>query len=111
MANFTGQVTIPAGGKVSLSAGIPANMAPNTFVQQLIVQNNAAHPIRFGDVTVSTTVPAAVSGGTAGRGILLASGSPGGTVGPGAYMNYGVYLSDRYVAGIAGDVIDFDFVQ
>ncbi len=100
MANLLLQITIPAGGKVQLTdttAGFPVNIPPNTFVQQLTIQDNAANSCRVGDVTVSAT-----------RGILLTAG---GAFGPGSFMNYGTYLSDWWLFGTAGDVIDICYIQ
>ena len=110
MANLIGQCTIPAGGKVQLSTGIqlPSNnsggigAAPsqngNIFVQQLIVQNNQAHNMRLGDVTVSST-----------KGLLLLAN--GGSFNGGAFINYGTYLSDWWINGTSGDVVDFIYIQ
>jgi hypothetical protein len=111
MANLLLQVTIPASGKAPLSTGLPSNtggqgigVAPpqvgNIYVQQLQIQNNSAGAIRYGDFSVSTT-----------RGILLAAGTPGGAGNLGAFINYGLYLSDVWVAGAAGLVIDVFYIQ
>jgi hypothetical protein len=108
------QVTIPPAvsprtdGVISLAAGLPVTTPANTYVQKLTVQNNSAHSIRYGDKSVSTTIPPAVNGGTAGKGILiLATGSNN----DGSFVEYGLYISDRYVAGTPGDVIDYDFIK
>jgi hypothetical protein len=109
MANLIGQCTIPASGKVQLSTGIQqptittgVGIGPfptgNLYVQQLIVQNNAAHSMRLGDVTVSST-----------KGIVLGIGA--GSANAGGFINYGSYLSDWWVAGTAGDVVDFLYIQ
>jgi len=119
MANLLLQVTIPSGGKAQVSSFLPANngvgnavFAPgNIFVQWLTFQNNSAHSIRYGDQSVSVTTPAAVNGGTAGKGMLLAPGSPGGAGSQSTPVNYGTYLSDWWIAGTAGDVIDVLYIQ
>lgn len=97
MADLLGQVTIPASGIVQLSKGLPVSTPADTFVQELMIQNNATHNIRVGDVSVSTT-----------RGILLA---PTGSGNFGAFMNYGTFISDWWIAGTSGDVIDFLFIK
>jgi hypothetical protein len=123
MANLTLQVTIPASGVVNLSSALPVptggagnvvGQPPigNLYVQWLTFQNNAAHAIRYGVTQkVSTAVPPAVSGGTAGFGILLAAGSPGGSGTQAPAINYSTYLSDWWIAGTAGDVIDILALQ
>jgi hypothetical protein len=124
MQSFTLQVTIPNSGVVNLAAALPKNTggngnltAPlseygNRFVQWIQFQNNAAHNIRYGmDNLVSVTTPAAVNGGTAGRGILLASGSPGGAGSQSTPIEYSTMISDWWIAGTAGDVIDVLVLQ
>ena len=111
MANLLGQVTIPASGKVSLAeglqqpgvatgAGVGGPQIGNLYVQFLTIQNNSAGAIRYGDVTVSPT-----------RGMALSAGTPGGAGTQSTPINYATYLSDWYVAGAAGLVIDFLFIQ
>ena len=110
MANLLGQVTIPASGKVQLSTALqvptggPGNlvgMPPigNIYFQQLQVQNNgtSGNNLRLGDWSVSAT-----------RGIIV---FPTGSDNLGAFINYGSYLSDWWVFGTAGDVIDFLYIQ
>lgn len=119
MANLLLQVTIPASGKAKVSSFLPTNNgvgnavfdSGNIYVQWLAFQNNAANPIRYGDQSVSMTTPAAVNGGTAGKGILLAAGSPGMSGSQSTPINYGTYLSDWWIAGTAGDVIDVLYIQ
>lgn len=64
-----------------------------------IIQNNATHNIRFGDSTVTTS-----------KGVVLASGSPGGSYTTTGSMNGSQPvpddLSQWYIAGTNGDVID-----
>jgi hypothetical protein len=114
MANLLGQVTIPASGKVQLStgiqqpgvsvgAGVGGPQVGNIFCQTLQIQNNGSHVMRCGDVTVSAT-----------RGIALqpATSPPGGgSDNLSGFINYGTYLSDWWVAGTAGDVCDFLYIQ
>lgn len=97
MANLLLQVTIPAGGKARLSDSLPSGMQPNTFVQQLLIQNNSGDIVRVGDDTVSAT-----------KGIII---NATGAFGPGSFMNYGLYLSDVWLFGTSGDVVDVFFVQ
>ena len=107
--NITFQATIGANGLVNLqdaamgagATGIHANQ----YVQWLQIQNNSAHPIRYGTTNkVSTTVPAAVAGGTAGFGILLTNG--GGAGAQSTPVTYSTMLSEWWIGGTAGDVID-----
>jgi hypothetical protein len=121
------QVTIPASGSTPIVAGLPANTGAvsgpaNTAggftpwpigdiqVQWLQIQNNSAHAIRYGGPNVSVTLPAAANGGTAGNGILLAPGSPGGAGSQSTPIAYTTNLSEWYVAGTPGDVIDILFL-
>jgi hypothetical protein len=120
MANLTLQVTIPAAGVVRLDTALPvlsSGQAPMTvsgtmYVEFLQFQNNSAHAIRYGcDRNVSVTTPAAANGGTAGRGILLAPGSPGGAGAVSTPVTYATMIQDWYIAGTPGDVIDILAVQ
>jgi hypothetical protein len=109
MAGGTIQVTVPASGVVNAASGLPSYISGNIFLQNLQIQNNAANPIRYGrDNSVSVTTPAAVNGGTAGKGILL---FPSGAGGVASFINYTSFLSDWWIAGTPGDVIDILFVQ
>jgi hypothetical protein len=94
-----GQVTIGAAATQVSTAGVPCSV--------LVFQNNAAHACRYAnDSSVSVTTPGAVNGGTAGKGILLASGSPGGS-GTTSPVIRGTMLNTWYIAGTQGDVIDY----
>ena len=66
------------------------------------IQNNATHAMRVGDSTASV-------GGA--KGILLASGSPGGSVTIGAFESYALDLSTVYIAGTQGDTVDVWYVD
>lgn len=65
--------------------------------QVLIIQNNSAHSVRIGDATVSAT-----------KGLVLGAGSttttPPLTIAP--HMEYSSDLSEFYLFGTAGDLID-----
>jgi hypothetical protein len=115
------QVTIPASGVTPITAGLPvptggagslktAMPLGNQLVQWLQFQNNAAHGIRYGGQGVSATTPAAVNGGTAGNGILLPGGQPGGSGSQSTPISYSTNLADWYIAGTAGDVIDVLYI-
>ena len=120
MPNLSLQLTIPASGQANLSAALPtptggagnvAGQPPvgNVFVQWLTIQNNAAHAIRYGiGNKVSVTTPAAVNGGAAGFGMLL---NPSGAGSQSTPVTYGTFLSDWFVAGTPGDVIDILALQ
>ncbi len=88
MAVHTLQVTLGAGSNTQVSA-------TRKPCKAIIIQNNAAHVCRVGDVNTSST-----------RGIQLASGSPGGSTTLQHVVAYDSDLSQWYVAGTAADVID-----
>ena len=93
------QVTIPASGKVQVSTGIPSNFQNDILVQWLQFQNNAAHTVRYGDWSVSST-----------KGMMLANGSPGGAGSQSTPIGYSTMITDWWVAGTAGDVVDVLFI-
>lgn len=92
------QVTIPPGGKAQISAFLPSNVPVNTFAQTLIIQNNASHVLRVGDTTVSAT-----------KGIAVAATTGIETFG--SFMNYNIMLSDVWIFGTAGDVVDILYIN
>lgn len=73
---------------------LPAAVVPDrvTPFQQFIPQNNGSHNMRLGDLSVSST-----------RGILL---YPTGSATVAPQVQYSGDLSEFYVNGIAGDVLD-----
>jgi hypothetical protein len=81
---------------------LPAANNPNTVYpfQWVTFQNNASHSMRIGDSSVSAT-----------KGVLLAAGTPGGslTIAPGHQYTTG--LDEFYVEGTAGDVLDVMIVE
>ena len=98
------QVTLTsAATPIIPKAVLPANSLP---FQVFLIQNNSAHAIRVGDYTVSMTVPASVNGGTAGKGILIEPGSPGGSQELSPGLEYTGDMTEFYIAGTATDVID-----
>lgn len=85
--------------QVTIGASATAISATHLYCTAWIIQNNAAHNIRFGD-----------SSTTSSKGTALASGSPGGSYTTQASMN-GTQpvpddLSQWYIAGTQNDVID-----
>jgi hypothetical protein len=68
---------------------------PHVPVRQIIVQNNSAGSIRIGASTVSAT-----------NGIYLAAGPGGGSFNSGVFIPYSTRLSDLYLFGTAGLIID-----
>lgn len=64
-------------------------------VNQVMFQNNAGHACRIGDSTVTST-----------KGIALASGSPGGSATFGPFAVNNTDLTEWYIFGTPGDVID-----
>ena len=96
--------TTPRVIQVTLGTGATRISATPAYFNQMIIQDNAANNIRYGDSTVSITTPAAVNGGTAGKGILLYSG--GGSGSTGTISGQQGDASQFYIAGTPGDVID-----
>lgn len=93
------QVVIGASGKTQVST-------TNLYCSVLQFQNNSAHTCRIGDSSVSTTVPAGVAGGAAGKGFqLFSTGSEAWDV----PIERGTVLSEWWVAGTVGDVIDYGY--
>ena len=97
MANILGQVTIPSSGSVQISTGLANNESPMHFVQQIIFQNKGSNNMRLGDNSVSAT-----------RGIILL---PTGSANFATGINYGTFLSDWWIHGTPGDVLDFAYVK
>lgn len=98
MANMNLKVTIGSTGVAqNISASLPTTVPPNTFVQQMILQNQGSNPMHVGDVATTTT-----------NGLLL---SASGTANLGAFINYGTFLSDWWVVGTAGDVLFVLYVK
>ena len=73
---------------------ISAALVPDRILpfQQFIPQNNGSNNMRMGDVTVSTT-----------KGIIL---SPTGSLSVAPALQYSGDLSEFYVVGTSGDVLD-----
>jgi hypothetical protein len=111
--NLAFQITIPAAGVVNLQTALfgttPTALESNAYVEWLTFQNNSAHEIRYGtSPKVSVTTPAAVAGGTAGYGIRLTAGSSGSQSTP---VTYATMISEWWIAGTPGDVIDGQCLQ
>lgn len=88
------QVTIGSTGKTQIS---PHGIG----YRQIVVQANGSNAVRYGDSTI-----VAGAYGT-GKGMLIASGGGNFNSGP-SNIQVGV-LSDKYVAGTVGDVVDIDY--
>jgi len=89
------QVTLGAGATPLASA---ATSTLGLYCSLLVIQDNATHTMRVGDSTVSAT-----------RGMLLASGSPGGSGTFQLSVERGTLLEQWYVFGTAGDLVDVLF--
>ena len=89
----------PTTFQVTIGATATQISTTHLYCSAWIIQNNAAHNIRFGD-----------SGTTSSKGTVLASGSPGGSYTTTASMNGSQPapddLSQWYVAGTQNDVVD-----
>jgi hypothetical protein len=81
--------------QVTIGAGVTRFTTKDTPVRQVIVQNNAAHVMRIGDVNTTASI-----------GAVLASGSPGGSMNLGPFDTTKENLMDWYVAGTNADVLD-----
>lgn len=90
------QVTIGP-GPTQISPGVPGQQI---FCRQVMVQNNAANDCRIGGKRVTATM-----------GIVLkaVSGGGGGSFNSGPVSIYNTYLSDLWLAGTQGDLIDVMF--
>lgn len=89
--------------QVTLLAGAtPITTDSKIYSSFLVVQNNAAANVRLGDNTVSAT-----------RGILLATASPAPGGSATIQLNFprGAHLSEWYLFGTAGQVIDILYEQ
>ena len=88
--------------QVTLGAGNTPITTTNTFARWVSIQNNAAHSVRVGDSSVSTT-----------QGILLASGTPGGSVTMviGPMPSTSIDLANIYLRGTSADVIDVAYLD
>ena len=76
---------------------LPSAVTPDKMASfsVFIIQNNSGHSIRVGDSSVSST-----------RGILIASGTPGGSQTITPALQYTGDLNEFYIVGTAADVID-----
>lgn len=72
----------------------PSSPTAQINCRQVIIQNNASNVMRLGDSTVSST-----------KGLVL-NGSSAGSFNSGAVTIYNSYLSDFWVFGTSGDVVD-----
>lgn len=100
MSLHIGQVTIPAGGKIALVAGLtPA--ATRVPCYQIIVQKNSANAIRVGDSTVTATTGIAVAASNAAPGPAI--------LGP--FPALALDLATTFVFGTQNDVVDFAYVK
>ncbi len=88
------QVTLGSGA-TQITPNLDASTGKNIYASALIIQNNAANACRVGDNTVTTS-----------RGIALPPGSPGGSSTITFTMTRGSLLSQWYIAGTSGNVID-----
>jgi hypothetical protein len=84
--------TTPRLIQVTLGTGATQIVVTSTYFNQMTIQNNATHNIRYGDSTVSST-----------KGILL---TPGGAGSTGTVSGQQGDASQFYIAGTSGDVID-----
>ena len=87
--------------QVTIGAGTTQVWGTQLLARQIFFQNNAAHTMRIGDVTVSSS-----------KGVLLAVGPPGGSLTVGVNVGGGdIDLSTFWVNGTNGDVLDVSYVQ
>lgn len=92
------QVTLLAGATPIVAPSATQIPSQNRIsFQVLMIQNNAADVCRVGDASVSAT-----------KGLSLAAGSAPLTIAP--PLEYSSDLSDYYLFGTAGDVIDVLYI-
>ena len=112
--NLTFQVTIPAGGVVNLQEALfganPTALESNAYVQWLTFQNNSAHPCRYGtSPKVSVTTPAAVAVARLASASFCSRWRGAGS--QSTPVTYSTMLSEWWIAGTPGDVIDGQCLQ
>ena len=100
MSVHTGQVTIPAGGKIALVTGVTPT-AVRVPCYQITVQKNSANAIRVGDSSVTATTGIAVAASNAAPGPF--------TLGP--FTTLALDLATTFVFGTQNDVVDFAYVK
>lgn len=81
--------------QVTLTAAATQLSTNQRMAQALIFQNNAAHIVRIGDSQVSAT-----------RGYSLAPASAGDSLPASFPLEYATDLTEWWIFGTAGDVID-----
>lgn len=87
--------------QVTLTADpTPITVDPKLYASFIIIQCGAAAAIRFGDNTVS-----------ASKGIELVGGAPGGSATIQLLFPRGAHLSEWYLFGTTGQVIDILYEQ
>jgi hypothetical protein len=86
------QVTLGSGATQVIANQDTVTGGYNTYCSLLIIQNNATHNVRAGDNTVSST-----------KGILI---TPSGSLTANLFIVRGTLLSQWYLYGTQGDVID-----
>ncbi len=87
---------------IQVTIGASATQISTTKIlcSSWMIQNNAAHNIRFGDSTVTSSIGTLLAGGTAPGGSYTSTGSTNGT------QPVPDDLSQWYIAGTQNDVID-----
>jgi hypothetical protein len=92
-------VAAPVTFQVTIGASATQISSTNLYCSAWIIQDNAAHNIRFGASNVTSSI-----------GTLLASGTPGGSYTSAASMNGSQPVPDNlaqwYISGTQNDVID-----
>lgn len=84
------QVILGAAATPLITAG-----APNQYASWLVVQNNAGASVTMGGPTVTAT-----------NGVVISSGSPGGSVTGAFEFPRGACLNNIYLFGTAGNAIN-----
>jgi hypothetical protein len=84
--------------QVTLGSGATQISREAIAFQYIVFQNNSTHAVRIGDALVTAT-----------RGMLIAAG--GGSETFSGLIDYGTFLSEWWLFGTAGDVIDILFIQ
>jgi hypothetical protein len=86
--------------QVTIGAGVTQFTTKDIPCRQIIVQNNAAHNMRIGDVNTTSSI-----------GALLTTGTPGGSINLGPFYDNPENLKEWWVAGTQNDVVDIIYTD
>ena len=85
--------------QVTIGAGVTQVTTSDIPFRQAMFQNNSGHVMRIGDATTTASI-----------GAQLASGSPGGSMNVGPFIDHADNLKNYFVAGTQNDVLDILYI-